>query len=165
MVERPPKRIRGRWVILISFVVALVLTAIPLPDWAAPFRPDWIGLVLIYWCMAAPRLVGVGTGWLAGLIVDVMQGSLLGQNALAKSVVAFLAVTFHLRVRMFPLWQQALAVFLLMAVNQVLVVLVKGIIGEYTVAWIYGMPAVSSMLIWPWLFIIMRDIRRRGRVS
>ena len=60
----------GGGVILLTFIAALLLTVIPLPDWARYLRPDWVGLVLIYWCMALPDRVGVTTGWLMGLMVD-----------------------------------------------------------------------------------------------
>jgi rod shape-determining protein MreD len=156
---------RGRLIVALSFVVALILMVIPVPDWAEPYRPDWVGLVLIYWCMATPSLVAVGSGWLVGLVADVAQGTLLGQNALAKTVMAFLAGVFHLRVRMFPLWQQSLFVFALVLINQALVFWIKGLLGQYVSGWTYWMPSVSSMVIWPWLFIVLRDVRRFGRVG
>ena len=67
------------WVIALSFLAAFMLTAMPLPDWALPWRPAWIAMVLVYWCMALPERVGVITGWVIGLILDVMHGSILGQ--------------------------------------------------------------------------------------
>jgi rod shape-determining protein MreD len=166
MIEQSSQpAVRGRVVILVTFAIALVLQAVPLPRWAAPYRPDWVGLVLIYWCMATPQRVGVGSGWVAGLVLDVMQGSLLGQNALAKAVLAFLANTFHLRIRMFPVWQQALTVLAFTMVNQALIVWIKGVTGELYGLWWYWAPCIASMVIWPWLFIILRDVRRYGRVS
>lgn len=158
-------RTRGTLTILASFVIALVLMAIPLPNWALPFRPDWAGLVLVYWCLALPQRVAVGSGWLVGLVLDVMYGGLLGQHALAKSVVAFLAVTFHRRVRMFPVWQQAATVFLFLLIDQGLVIWVEGAVGEYSGRLANWIPSVTSMLIWPWVFIIMRDVRRRARLA
>ena len=79
-----------------TFVVAVILAIMPFPKWAEPFRPDWMGLVLIYWCLAVPERVSVGTGWLLGFIQDVLYGSLLGSNALGKTLIAFLTVRLHL---------------------------------------------------------------------
>ncbi len=90
--------------VLLSFLVALILSSLPLPDIAIVFRPEWLMLVLIYWCMAIPGRIGIFTGWLLGLTLDVMYGSLLGQNAMALAIVAYLVNTFHLRVRVFPIW-------------------------------------------------------------
>ena len=82
-------RHRGGWVIAASFVVALMLTALKLPEWALIWRPAWVALVLIYWCMAVPHRIGVAIAFLLGVFLDVMSGALLGQHALALTVVAF----------------------------------------------------------------------------
>jgi len=156
---------RGRLIILATFLVALVLTILPWPVWTEQFRPDWVGLVLIYWCMALPGRVGVGTGWSAGLILDVLYGSTLGENALAKSLIAFLTTRFHLQLRMYPRWQQAAVVLLLVAANNLLVLWIKHLAGQAPATWSYLTPSIVSMLIWPWLFVILRDIRRHGNVN
>ena len=148
-----------------SFVVALVLTMLPLPDWAEPARPEWVAMVLIYWCMAVPQRVGVGVGWIMGLFLDVVHGALLGQHALALAVVAYLALSLHQRVRVFPLWQQALTILLLVALEQMLVLWIKGVIGESPETWNYWWPSLTSMLLWPWIFLVLRDVRRKFRVS
>ena len=156
---------RSRLIIATSFLVALVLSILPWPVWTEQFRPDWVALVLIYWCIALPTRVGVGTAWSVGLMLDVLYGSMLGENALAKSVIAFLAVRFHLQLRMFPRWQQAVVILLLVIVNNLLVLWVKHLAGQAPSTWSYLTPSIVSMLLWPWLFVILRDIRRHGNVS
>jgi rod shape-determining protein MreD len=120
-----------------------------------------VALVLIYWCMAVPQRVGVGTGFLAGLTLDVLYGSILGENALAKTLIAFLTVHFHLQLRMFPRWQQAVVVLLLVAGNNLLVLWIKKLSGTAPGTWSFLTPGIVSMLLWPWLFVILRDLRRR----
>ena len=159
------KAARGRLTITASFVVALLLSIMPGPEWAEPFRPEWVALVLIYWCMATPQRVGVGIGWLVGLSLDVLYGALLGQHALAKGVIAYLTVRFHPQLRMFPRWQQAVSVLVLVAINYLLVLWAKQLAEQTPVTWSYWTPSVVSMLIWPWLFVILRDIRRRAKLS
>jgi|APFre7841882590_1041340.scaffolds.fasta_scaffold02675_2 rod shape-determining protein MreD len=161
MLSRHP----GGWVILLSFIIALLLASIPLPTWVDRFRPDWLSLVLIYWCMALPGRVGIATGWFWGLLLDAAKGTLLGQHALALAVVAFLTLKAHRRIRVFPLWQQALSVLLILLINQVLVIWINGIIGYPPHNWWFLAPAVGGMLLWPWVFIILRDLRRRFRLS
>ena len=156
---------RGRLMLLATFAVVLILMVVPGPPWAEPFRPDWVGLVLIYWCVAVPHRVGVGTGWTLGLVLDVMYGSLLGSHALAKSVIAYIAVRLHLQLRMFPLWQQAVSVLVLLVVNQLLVLWVRGVMGRAPETFVYWTPSIVGMVIWPWLFVILRDVRRRGNVT
>jgi rod shape-determining protein MreD len=155
----------GGWIIFSSFIVALMLTAMPLPEWATNWRPAWVAMVLIYWCMALPQRVGIGVGWLLGILLDVLQGTLLGQNAIGLAILAFLTLKSHQRVRMYPLVQQALVICLFVLVYQLLSLWVRGIMGVPPGSWTYWMPVFTSMVLWPWLFIILRDIRRRYHVS
>jgi len=163
MTWSPDKR--RRVTLIGTFSVALILTIMPFPVWAEPFRPDWVGLVLIYWCLAIPDRVSVGTGWLLGFLQDVLYGSLLGSNAIGKTLVAFLAVRLHLQLRMFPRWQQAVSVFGLLITNQLLVLWIRGAIGQAPETISYWTPSIVGALLWPWLFIILRDLRRRSAIS
>ncbi len=158
-------RQQGTLTILTSFLLALVLTILPLPDLAQSFRPQWVALVLIYWCLALPERVGIGIGWGCGIVLDVMTGTLLGQHALGLSLVAFLTLKLHQRTRLFPLWQQALTVLVLLLVERLLFLWVLGAAGQATPSLWYWAPPFVGMLLWPWLYIIMRDTQRRFRVS
>ncbi len=158
-------RHHGGWIILASVVAALMLTIVVLPAWVAPFRPEWTAMVLIYWCLALPHRVSVGYAWLAGLCVDVLRGALLGQHALGFAVAAYLAVKLHQRIRVFPLWQQALSVMVLVALEQLLVLWVQGMIGQAHQGWDYWLPSLASGLLWPWVFLFLRRLRRHFRVS
>ena len=157
--------LRGGWIIAISIGVALILTALPTPGWAVAWRPAWVALVLIYWCMAIPERVGVGIGWLLGLVLDIHMGTLLGQHALGLSVMAYITHYLHQRVRVLPLWQQGMTVFGLVLVYNTLTLWINGVQGrpvELNAYW--GSPLVS-MILWPWIFVILRDVRRRFRVA
>ena len=156
---------RSRLIIAATFAVALILSVVPVPNWAEQFRPDWVGLVLIYWCIAAPRRIGIGTGWLVGLLQDVLYGALLGQYALSKAIIAFLAVKIHLRIRVYPPWQQAFAVFIMLAIGQLFIIWVRAVIGKPVAGFSLWTPSIVSMVIWPWIFVILRDIRRRAQIN
>ncbi len=155
----------GYNVIVLSFVVTLMLTALPMPTWAALWRPAWVALVLIYWCMAAPGYTGVVMGWVLGLFLDVLTGTLLGQHALALAVVAFVAHRFHRQVRVLPLWQQGVSVFGLVFLYQALILWITGIQGMPVSAAAYWSSPLVSMLLWPWVFVVLRDVRRRYQVA
>jgi rod shape-determining protein MreD len=154
----------GGWVIFATFVVAIMLTLLPLPDWIAYLRPEWVSLVLIYWCMALPERVGVGIGWVAGLFLDVVHGAVLGQYALALALVAYFTLSLHQRLRVFPVMQQMFMVLLLILFQQLVVIWIKGFIGESPQSLRYWLPSLTTMLLWPWLFVILRDLRRNYQV-
>jgi rod shape-determining protein MreD len=78
-------RHHGGFIILLSFAVAMLLTIIPIPDALRVLRPDWVALTLIFWCLALPYRIGVVSGFFAGLFLDVLTGTLLGQHALASA--------------------------------------------------------------------------------
>ncbi len=158
-------RHNGGGVIITTFAIALMLTMLPLPDWAGAYRPEWVALVLIYWCMALPDRVGVGVGWVAGLFLDVTRGALLGQHALALVLVAYLTLRLHQRIRVFPLWQQALTVLMLVALMQMVLLWIRGFIGQLPDTRAYWAPSLTSMLLWPWVFLILRDLRRKFLVT
>lgn len=158
-------RPRGGIVIIATFVVAMMLTILPLPQWLVPFRPEWVALALIYWTMALPQRVGVLSGWGLGLLLDVLKGAVLGQHALALAVVAYLTYKVHQQVRVYPMWQQALSVMALLLLYQLLVLWVSGITGAKSQTWLSWLPALSSTLLWPWIYLILRDLRRQFGVK
>ena len=108
-------------VIHASLVIALILMILPLPDWAQIYRPNWMALVLIYWSMALPRRVGLWFAFFSGIVLDTSLGTILGQHTLALVVVVFFNLNFYQRIRVLALAQQAIYVFALLLINQVVV--------------------------------------------
>ena len=157
-------RHHGGGIIVLTFVVALLLTIVPLPEWARYARPDWVGLVLIYWCLALPDRVGVITGWFAGLLVDLVTGTILGQHALALTIVAYLTQRLHQRIRLFPILQQAFTVMVLLILHQLLALWISRIIGRPGAPWYFWAPSLLGMLLWPVVFVLLRNMRHRFRV-
>ncbi|MGE0482947.1 MAG: rod shape-determining protein MreD [Gammaproteobacteria bacterium] len=157
-----PNRI---WVIPLSFIVAFMLAAAPMPAWALAWRPAWIAMVLVYWCLALPERVGVLAGWCVGLVLDVMNGSILGQHAFGLAFVAYVALLYHQRVRVYPLTQQALFVGLLVFMYLLMMWWVYDLLGSVKYGPSYLLGAVTTAILWPWIYIVLRDIRRRARVA
>lgn len=158
-------RHRGGGTIIVSFLIAIILTIVPLPESLSYARPEWIFMVFVYWCLALPERIGVGTGWFMGLILDVVHASLLGQHALAFAIIGFITLKVHQRVRIFPLHQQALTIFMLVTLQIIIINWIKGITGNETDLWLMLLPALSTAACWPWIFLLMRFIRRKNRVA
>ncbi len=158
------RRHNGGAVIVFSFIIAYMLTAMPLPEWALNWRPAWVTIVLIYWCLAIPERVGIGIGWVLGLLLDVQLGTVFGQNAISLTIIAYIIIKNHQRIRVFPLVQQALLVCVLLLFSQLFTLWIRSMTGFPPQHWTYWAPAFTSMVIWPWLFIILRDVRRKFHV-
>lgn len=154
--------LRDTLTIAACFFIAFILAVLPFPEWAERFRPDWVGLVLIYWCIATPTKVTVGIGWLVGLILDVLFDSpLLGQLALTYALLAFLAVKLHLRIRMYPRWQQAVMILILLVVIQFIIIWLRIMLSQPAKFTSFWTSVLISMLMWPWIFALLRNVRRR----
>ncbi len=156
---------QGTWVIIATLAVGFILDSLPVPPWLGSFKPDFLALVLMYWCMALPQRVGVITGWVLGLLVDAAQGVLLGQHALVYSIWAFCAVKAHRQVRLFPLWQQALTMLLFLLMGRLLLSWMNGIMGYSSGDGWFFVPAVTGALFWPIVLIALRDLRRHYRIE
>lgn len=148
-------------IVTLTIIASFMLSMMPLPDWAEAFRPDWVTLVLIYWTMALPASIGVTIAWFVGLMLDVSHGALLGQHALGLVLVIYVVHSQHQRLRVASLLQQALVIFVLLLIKQAIVLWVSGIMGHPPNNWLYFMQSLSSAIFWPWIYIILRDFRRR----
>ena len=156
-------RVSSHVPIILSIVVALMLSIAPLPEWAEVFRPTWVVLTLIYWAITLPNNYSVGSAWITGLVVDVAQGTLLGQHALAITLVIYVTVKFHLQLRQFPLLQLSATVFALLALYQFILFWINGVVGVNSPSVTYWGPVVSGALIWPLLNLFLGTVRQRVR--
>jgi rod shape-determining protein MreD len=116
--------------ILAITLAALVASVLPLPGWIELLRPDFVALTVLWFTLLSPRLTGLFYAWGAGLALDVFKGVLLGQHALALTVIAYLAAKLRLQVRAFPRLQQTAVVLALLWLNEFLVFWIDGVAGH-----------------------------------
>jgi rod shape-determining protein MreD len=155
----------ARLPVIVTILVALLFVFLPLPDRLSPFRPDWVALTLIYWAMILPRSWSVGSAWVVGLLLDVGQGTILGQHALALVVIVFVTTRFHLLMRVFPMLQLTATVFALLAAYQFLLFWINGVAGIEARAVSYWGPVLTGTLFWPLVVILLRGMRFRGQLG
>lgn len=151
--------------ILLTLFVALLANIVPLSASAAYLRPDFLALVLLYWCIREPRYVGVGTAWFVGLVMDVADATLFGQHALAYAVLAYAADYFRRRVLRFPLWQQAVQVAALLALCAAIVLVVRVVGGAPMPGWAYTASPLVGALLWPFVSVLLQYPQRPTRGS
>lgn len=150
-----------RWPVYLCLLAALLLSILPLPEAAEPFRPDWVALTLIYWSLALPRSFGLLTAWCAGLLLDVAQGTLLGQHALALTAIVYFPLRFHLRLRVFPIWQLSATVFALLSLYQFLLFWINGTAGVASELVDYWGSVITGSLLWPPLMLFFNGVRQQ----
>ena len=152
----------SRGFILLSLLVAVLLEWLPWRGWALVLRPDFVALVLLYWCTHKPHRVGIGIAWMLGIFVDVADASLFGQHALAYSVLAFGGLVLNRRVQMFSLREQSVHVFVLLLASYAVYALVHWQVRGY-VAWEFFLGSVTSALLWTPLTLLLQILRRPRR--
>ena len=130
-----------------------------------PFKPYWLALVLIYWAIESPERVGLGFAFMIGLCGDVLTGQLLGEQALRLIVLAFIVLRFRSRLRFFPMSQQALAVLGLLLNDRIVVIMVRGFSGDPIPAIGFWIAPFIGMLAWPFVFLLLDDLRARLRAN
>ncbi|USE35046.1 rod shape-determining protein MreD [Endozoicomonas sp. SCSIO W0465] len=154
----------AHWVVWMTLLVGAVFSIMPLPEWLSLVRPAWLPLVVIYWVLALPERFGLFFAFIAGLLLDVFQGSLFGLNSLGMLVVVFIVLSLHRRLRLFPVWQQAFMVFLMIGFYQLLLLWARSAVGGTIPSVWYLLPSISSALVWPWMMSGLRFLRRYFRV-
>lgn len=154
-----------RWPVYLCLVAALLLSILPLPSVVEPFRPDWVALTLIYWALAFPRVFGLLTAWVSGLLLDVAQGTLLGQHALALTAMVYFPLRFHLRLRVFPVWQLAATVLALLTLYQFLLFWINGTAGVASEPVDYWGSVITGTLFWPPLMLFFNGVRQQLTVA
>ena len=155
----------GGNVILVSFIIAFILSMLPLPQILQSVRPEFILIVLIYWCIAIPNRIGVGIGWITGLFYDVSIDAILGQHALTFALIAYLSIQLHQRIRIFPVWQQALTVLVFIMLQSTITLWIKGMLGNTPPMSTYILPAISTALFWPVGYFLLRQVRRYYQIN
>ena len=141
--------------IIASFAIAMFINFLPWRD--LRLVPDFVALVLVFWCVRQPRLVGLGVAWALGLITDAGNGVLLGQHALAYSIIAFLGIWLSRRILWFGPGLQALHVGAILLVGQAVALLVRVVAGDSFPGWALLVGPIAGAILWPvvsWLLLI-----------
>jgi rod shape-determining protein MreD len=149
----------GFFRILLTLLLSMCLRIAPWPPEMAALNPDWVLLVLIYWSLAVPERVGIFQAWTFGLLTDVLTGRLLGQYALAYSLVIYICLKLHKRLRQFPLLQQGLFIFFCLLLSQLLLFFIKNLQHPAQLHASFWLPVFTGTLCWPLVYNVLRFVR------
>lgn len=146
-------------VIILTLVVAIVLTLVPLPLNLDLLRPYWVALVLIYWGLETQDQVTLGMAFSIGLLLDVLTGSLLGLHALSLVILVYLITRFRARLRFFPTWQLALSIFALLLNDRIILLWIVSLRGDPVPSLSFWLPPIAGTLLWPVVFLLLDRVR------
>ncbi|MBB5359232.1 rod shape-determining protein MreD [Rhodanobacter sp. ANJX3] len=155
----------SRWWFLGTLALALLLMLVPLPSVLEPFKPYWPALILLYWCLESEDRVTLGMAFALGLVADLLNGVVLGEQAMRLCALVFIALRFRSRLRFFPMWQQTLAVLALLLNDRILLLVVRVLSGASLPPADWWISPFVGALLWPFLFLLLDDLRARLRIQ
>jgi len=155
----------GLWWFIGTLVFALLSMLVPLPDVLEPFKPYWPALVLLYWSLESGERVTLGLAFTMGLAADLLDGVLLGEQALRLTALVFIALRFRSRLRFFPMWQQTLAVLALLVNDRILLTIVRVFAGDALPPASWWISPFVGAALWPFVFLLLDDLRMRLRLQ
>lgn len=155
----------SRWWFAGTLVFALLLMLVPLPGVLEPFKPYWPALVLLYWCIESEDRVSLGLAFMLGLCADLLNGVVLGEQALRLCALVFIGLRFRSRLRFFPMWQQAGAVLGLLLNDRILLLIVRVLAGASLPPASWWIAPFVGAALWPFLFLFLDDLRARLRIQ
>lgn len=139
----------SRLLVYVTALIALVITLLPVPQLLSLLWPNLLVLTVLYWSTMAPLAGGMLLGFLAGLALDVLGGTPLGQHALALSFLTYLAIKLHLLTRAKPLFEQAMFVFIALLLYEITLWAIDGFSGHSTGNWTRWVHVPIGALLWP----------------
>ncbi len=142
--------------IVFTLVAALLCNLLPWSGWALWLMPDFVALIVLYWCIHEPRKIGFLTAWGLGLLMDIADGSLFGQHALAYIILAYAGMVLHRRVQRFAMLPQVLHVIPLLLFTSLVVLLVRALAGADFPGYAYFLGSFSGAALWPVLTHLLK---------
>lgn len=155
----------AQWWFVGTLVFALMWMLVPLPGALEPFKPYWPALILLYWALESEDRVTLGLAFSVGLLADLLNGMVLGEQALRLCALVFIALRFRSRLRFFPMWQQALAVLALLLNDRFLLLIVRMLAGASLPPATWWISPFVGAALWPFLFLLLDDLRARLRIQ
>ena len=143
-----------------TFIAAALLNFVPATGWAMWARPDFVAILVLYWCVEQPQRVGFTVAFMLGLLMDVADGAFFGQHALAYSILAYAAILFHRRIKQFPPLAQVIHVVPLLLLNDLVVLAIRMLAGADFPGYRYFLGSLVAGAFWPIISVLLKIPQR-----
>ena len=151
------KRLNNLVFVWSIMLLTIMMTIMPLPDFFHGIRIEWVSLAIIFFSMMNVSLMGVIAAWTIGLLLDLLQGGLLGENALIFSIISFLSYRFRLQIRVYPDWQLVIVTLFLLSFGNLVSLWIRGFSGRILFVTEEWLSILIAALIWP-IFMRLLEI-------
>lgn len=150
--------------VFISAFVALVLTVVQLPSWIFYFWPDWIAIVVAYWALVSPNRIGPFVGFIIGTLLEVLFVRKFGVLGFGLATLAFIVNSTSQQLRALSIWQQMVSIGVFVGIFKLLTGWLSGLVAGFTITPEYWYSLLGSVLIWPFAYILLEELRRAVRI-
>jgi len=150
-----------RSLVYLSLIMAVLVNLMPFDKVILVLRPDFIALTLLYWNIHQPQQAGMGIAFLSGLVMDVIDTSIMGQHAIAYCLMTFFALILHRRLRLFSAFRQIPAVLWILLLGQAMVFLTGILAGTYIPEWYFFLGSLTGALCWPLFAFLLGNFRKQ----
>ncbi len=158
-------QVKRIFIMIITFIMAICLSIIALPDWANWLRPEWVVLVLCFWILKYPQKYNLGLAWTVGLLLDALYGTVLGEHALAMTIVAFLIYRFQRIINHYPVWFQGIFIMLCGFAYNMILFLLQWALGHGVHDWRFWITPLLSCVLWPFVSEALLLFQKKLKVS
>ena len=136
-------------------LLTTILTIMPMPDFLNGITIEWVAMSIIFFSIMNVSLMGIFAAWIIGLLLDLLQGGLLGENALIFSVISYLSYRFRFQIRVYPDWQIMIVILFLLSFGNLISLWIKGFSGRILFVSEDWLSVVCAVLIWPFFMRIL----------
>lgn len=154
---------RGYFFMFFTLSVGFVFQQFPLMDVMNWFVPEWVLLIFIFWQLQVPHVINFTWVWPVGLLLDAQQSIPLGTSVLGFSVVLYTLQVTYQRMRALNVAQQTIVVFLLVCTYQLVTYWAMVAMGSTYKPLYLWVPALVSVLVWPWMYILLLSTYQKVR--
>ena len=152
------------WAVSFSMLVALALVIVTLPQWVFYFWPDWVALVIVYWALYTSEKVGPLVGFIVGIVLEVLFVRHFGVEALGLATLAFVVNYSSRQLRVLSIWQQTIVIAMFVAFFKLFTGWLFGLVDQFTITIEYWYSSLGNVLVWPFISILLHELRRKMRI-
>ena len=152
------------FLIAMSFLVAMILMILPLPHLAVWLRPQWVFAVLLFWIGMSSEQFGIGTAWVVGIVMDLVSGTPLGLQAFVFVMLSYGVLRLRSIIEYLPIWQQASVIGVFVFLNGLLQGMGLSLMGHGVHIGLHTLSAITTTLVWPWIFSALNKLRPRALI-
>ena len=140
-------------------IIALIVGAISLPNILEMVSPFWMLIFFIYWVIYTDTKAIYLFALILGLLTDILQGSILGQNALALLISSAFILNVKKSFYVSNLTTQQVYVLIASFIYLIALILTHIAIQGFDFSWLIILSPFTASIIWPVVRLFLAKLK------